>query len=120
MCNKEIKFKAFLEHALKIGADYIATGHYCQVDHKNGSIDYCGADSNKDQIILCTLNQYQLSKAIFPIGLTKSQVREIVVKHNLVTARRIVQGFVLLEKEILENLSNYLPAKGEIRTLWRG
>ncbi len=123
MCNKEIKFKAFLEHALKIGADYIATGHYCQVDHKNGEYRLLrGADSNKDQsYFLCTLNQYQLSKAIFPIGhLTKSQVREIAVKHNLVTAKKKDSTGICFigERNFGEFLSNYLPAKeGEIRTL---
>ena len=79
LCNKEIKFKAFLEYAKKFGADQIATGHYSMISNQNGNFQLRrGQDENKDQsYFLCRLNQYQLSKSIFPIGdLDKSLVRE--------------------------------------------
>ena len=75
MCNKEIKFKAFLDYAMKIGADYVATGHYARIVHKedeNGNISSTmlrGIDDNKDQTyFLCQLSQKQLEKVLFPIG----------------------------------------------------
>ena len=85
LCNREIKFEVFLEMAISLGADYVATGHYCQkkVLKKNENIFYnalyAGVDSNKDQsYFLCQLNQYQLSKSLFPIGgLLKYVVRKI-------------------------------------------
>jgi tRNA-specific 2-thiouridylase len=123
MCNKEIKFKAFLDYALKIGADYIATGHYCQVDFKDGEYRLLrGVDSNKDQTyFLCALNQYQLSKSIFPIGnIDKGEVRKIAEENNLKTARKKDSTGICFigERNFGEFLSNYLPAKsGEIRTL---
>lgn len=93
LCNREIKFDVFLETALKLGADYVATGHYCQKDtiEKNGKEIFrllAGNDQNKDQsYFLCQLNQFQLSKALFPIGhLEKPEVREIAKKLDLVTA----------------------------------
>jgi len=79
LCNKEIKFKAFLEHAKELGADQIATGHYAMTSDKDGDFELKrGKDNNKDQsYFLCRLNQYQLSKSIFPIGeLNKNLVRE--------------------------------------------
>ena len=95
LCNREIKFDIFLDIALNLGADYIATGHYCQIDkiNKNNKEIYrllAGVDDNKDQsYFLCQLNQNQLAKAIFPIGhLTKSQVRDIAKKSNLITANK--------------------------------
>ncbi len=92
LCNREIKFDVFLNEALKKGADFVATGHYCQrgVD-KNGFYKLlAGADPNKDQsYFLCQLNQYQLSKALFPIGdLLKPEVRKIALDNNLPTAQR--------------------------------
>ena len=70
MCNKEIKFKAFLDHALSLGADYLATGHYARVDRSAGTVRMLrGLDENKDQTyFLNQLNQEQLSKVMFPIG----------------------------------------------------
>lgn len=71
MCNKEIKFKAFLEHALKLGADYVATGHYARVRrHEDGHVEMLrGVDNNKDQTyFLNQLSQDQLSRVMFPIG----------------------------------------------------
>lgn len=71
MCNKEIKFKAFLDHALKLGADYVATGHYARVrHHEDGSVEMLrGVDNNKDQTyFLNQLTEAQLSKVMFPIG----------------------------------------------------
>jgi len=93
LCNREIKFDVFLSLALKLGADYVATGHYCQKKSikKEGKEIYrlmAGADSKKDQsYFLCQLNQLQLSKALFPIGhLEKSEVRKIAKSLGLVTA----------------------------------
>ncbi len=123
MCNKEIKFKAFLEHALQLGADYLATGHYAQVDYHNGEYRLLrGADSNKDQTyFLNTLGQYQLSKAMFPIGhLDKKRVREIAIENGLATAtKKDSTGICFIgERNFKEFLSNYLPAQpGEIKTL---
>src|SRR5690606_14628900 len=84
LCNREIKFDVFLKIALDLGADYVATGHYCrkaEIDQKGNTIYrlLAGVDGNKDQsYFLCQLSQDQLSKALFPIGeLTKPQVREI-------------------------------------------
>jgi tRNA-specific 2-thiouridylase len=70
ICNKEIKFKAFLDYALKIGANYLATGHYAQVEHRDGEYRLLkGVDPNKDQsYFLCALGQEQLSKSLFPLG----------------------------------------------------
>ncbi len=106
LCNREIKFDIFLDEAMKYGADYVATGHYCRKDKlmKNGKMIYrllAGADKNKDQsYFLCQLNQEQLSKAVFPIGnLTKPQVREIAREQNLPTAgRKDSQGICFVGK----------------------
>jgi tRNA-specific 2-thiouridylase len=95
LCNREIKFDVFMKIALSLGADYVATGHYCRkgtVD-VNGIPTYqllAGKDGNKDQsYFLCQLSQEQLSKALFPIGeLTKPQVREIASKMELITAQK--------------------------------
>lgn len=95
MCNKEIKFRAFLDYAMKIGADYVATGHYARIIHeeKDGNIKSVmlrGVDDNKDQTyFLCQLNQEQLEKVLFPLGnYTKPQIREIAEKYNLKTAKK--------------------------------
>lgn len=90
LCNKEIKFKAFLDHATKLGADYIATGHYAQEFHcPESNFNYLtrGSDPNKDQsYFLYTLNQHALKQTIFPVGhLHKKEVREIARKYNLIT-----------------------------------
>ncbi len=96
LCNREIKFDVFLEEALKLGAEYVATGHYCRKSEEvisSGERVYkllAGADKNKDQsYFLCQLSQDQLSKAIFPIGnLVKSEVRDIAKAEGLATAKR--------------------------------
>ncbi len=123
MCNKEIKFKAFLDHAMTLGADYLATGHYAQVDCEGGAYRLLrGADSNKDQTyFLNALNQFQLSKAMFPIGhLPKPKVREIAQEYNLATAKKKDSTGICFigERNFKEFLSHYLPAQpGEIQTL---
>lgn len=95
LCNREIKFDVFMKIALELGADYVATGHYCRkgVIKKNGKEIYqllTGRDGNKDQsYFLCQLSQAQLAKSLFPIGeLTKPEVREIATKLDLVTAKK--------------------------------
>ncbi|MDR1552112.1 MAG: tRNA 2-thiouridine(34) synthase MnmA [Prevotellaceae bacterium] len=95
LCNREIKFDVFLKEALKLGADFVATGHYCRKSEKNinGKKVYsllAGADKNKDQsYFLCQLSQLQLAKALFPIGdITKPEVRRIAAEQNLPTAER--------------------------------
>lgn len=108
MCNKEIKFKAFLEHALKLGADYVATGHYARIRrHEDGHVEMLrGVDNNKDQTyFLNQLSQEQLSKVMFPIGdIEKSEVRRIAEEQNLATAKKKTQQvFVLSVKETLKN-----------------
>lgn len=95
LCNREIKFDMFLSKAEEIGAEYIATGHYCRKDSVvNDGKEFhrllAGTDSNKDQsYFLCQLNQLQLSKSLFPVGhLLKPQVREIARQQDLITAER--------------------------------
>jgi len=102
LCNREIKFDIFLKEAEKLGADYVATGHYCQKGEENGKFKLlAGADKNKDQsYFLCQLTQYQLSKALFPIGhLQKSRVREIAQEQDLITAdKKDSQGLCFIGK----------------------
>lgn len=92
LCNREIKFDVFLNVALELGADYVATGHYCRKSTDENGIHHllAGKDSNKDQsYFLCQLTQEQLSKALFPIGnLQKSEVRDIAKQLDLVTAEK--------------------------------
>lgn len=122
LCNKEIKFKAFLDYAIKLGADYLATGHYVRVDFYNDEYRLLrGIDAGKDQTyFLCTLGQYPLSKAIFPIGhLTKDKVRMIASEAGLETAdKKDSTGICFIgEKNFKEFLSNYIPSKpGQIRS----
>jgi tRNA-uridine 2-sulfurtransferase len=123
MCNKEIKFKAFLEYALKIGADYLATGHYARVASDNGQFRLLkGVDPGKDQsYFLCTLGQQQLSKAIFPLGgILKKEVRDIASRAGLSTAtKKDSTGLCFIgERNFKHFLSKYLPAQpGDIRSL---
>jgi len=106
LCNREIKFDVFLKIALSLGADYVATGHYCQketLSTENGSVYrlMSGEDGNKDQsYFLCQLTQEQLAKTLFPIGhLQKAEVREIARKLNLVTAeKKDSQGLCFIGK----------------------
>ncbi len=116
LCNKEIKFNVFLNHALKLEADYVATGHYAIIKKQNNLLSLVSAkDNSKDQsYFLCQLNQNQLKKIIFPIGnLLKSEVREIAKKNNLATAeRKDSQGLCFVGKiKIPEFLSNKLKKK---------
>ena len=124
LCNREIKFDVFLEAALNLGADFVATGHYCRKDSEiiNGVEMHkllAGKDKNKDQsYFLCQLNQFQLSKAIFPIGdLQKSEVRKIAQEQGLVTAnKKDSQGLCFVGKiKLPDFLQQQLqPKKGEI------
>ena len=106
LCNREIKFDVFLEIALSLGADFVATGHYCRKDsiQKNGKTIYrllAGVDVNKDQsYFLCQLSQEQLSKALFPVGeLTKPEVRAIAAQQDLITAeKKDSQGLCFIGK----------------------
>ncbi|PTM60062.1 tRNA 2-thiouridine(34) synthase MnmA [Desmospora activa] len=123
MCNKEIKFGEFLDKALGLGADYIATGHYAQIaQHTDGYQLLRGADPNKDQTyFLYTLGQDQLSKAMFPVGhLQKNELRAIAEKAGLPTAnKKDSTGICFIgERDFKEFLSQYLPAQpGEMQTL---
>ncbi|WP_216366177.1 tRNA 2-thiouridine(34) synthase MnmA [Anoxybacillus sp. CHMUD] len=123
MCNKEIKFKAFLEHAMALGADYLATGHYARVAYRDGEYQLLrGLDANKDQTyFLNQLGQAQLSKVLFPIGeLQKSKVREIAKEAGLATAgKKDSTGICFIgERNFKQFLSNYLPAQpGKMQTL---
>jgi len=124
LCNREIKFDVFMDIALKLGADYVATGHYCRkgLDIINGEPVYKllgGKDKNKDQsYFLCQLSQSQLTKAMFPIGeLTKPEVREIAKKADLITAeKKDSQGLCFIGKVRLpEFLQQKLqPKEGRI------
>ena len=133
LCNREIKFATFLEYALNLGADYVATGHYCRKDtiEVNGQNIYrllAGKDQNKDQsYFLCQLSQAQLGRALFPIGdLQKSEVRAIAKELGLVTAeKKDSQGLCFVGKVRLpEFLQQQLaPKKGDIIQIpstWQG
>lgn len=124
LCNREIKFDIFLKAALKLNADFVATGHYCRKDivKINGSSTYqlkAGIDKNKDQsYFLCQLNQEQLSKALFPIGtLEKSEVRKIAQEAGLVTAeKKDSQGLCFIGKVKLPDFlqQQLKPKKGAV------
>ncbi|MBU5674401.1 tRNA 2-thiouridine(34) synthase MnmA [Paenibacillus brevis] len=116
MCNREIKFGEFLNKALDLGADYVATGHYARVLDEGGTYKLLrGVDSNKDQTyFLNALNQAQLSRAMFPIGhLPKPEVRRIAEEAGLYTAKKKDSTGVCFigERNFREFLSQYLPAK---------
>ena len=125
LCNREVKFDVFLQTALSLGADKVATGHYARVssfvDEKGKEIYQllAGKDNNKDQsYFLCQLNQNQLSKALFPIGeLTKPEVREIAREIGLVTAdKKDSQGLCFIGKVSLPTFlqQQLIPKEGEI------
>lgn len=116
MCNREIKFGEFLNKAMDLGADYVATGHYARVVQEDGMYKLLrGVDSNKDQTyFLNALNQEQLSKAMFPIGhLPKPEVRRIAEEAGLYTAKKKDSTGVCFigERNFREFLSQYLPAQ---------
>ena len=127
LCNREVKFDIFLKAALKLKADYVATGHYVQKetivrDGKEIHRLLAGADHNKDQsYFLCQLNQEQLSRSLFPIGhLQKAEVREIAKSLDLVTAeKKDSQGLCFIGKVRLPDFlqQQLAPKQGEIREL---
>lgn len=124
LCNREIKFDVFLMTALKLNADFVATGHYCRKGEieKNGRTIYqlmAGKDNNKDQsYFLCQLTQQQLEKALFPIGsMTKSEVRAIAKKAGLSTAeKKDSQGLCFVGKVHLPDFlqQKLKPVKGAV------
>ncbi len=123
LCNKEIKFKAFLEHAIKMGADFIATGHYAGVRYQNNRYNLIKAnDQNKDQTyFLHSLGQYELSKSIFPLtNIHKNKVRENAESAGLPNYdRKDSTGICFIgERRFKDFLAQYLPAQpGDIQTL---
>ena len=121
LCNREIKFDVFMKIALQLGADFIATGHYCrkseeEIDGKSVYKLLAGKDVNKDQsYFLCQLSQEQLAKSLFPIGeLTKPEVRKIAKYADLITAeKKDSQGLCFIGKVRLpEFLQQKLQPKG--------
>ncbi len=114
LCNQKIKFKVFLDYALSLGADKIATGHYARITKKNNKYQLkTGVDNNKDQsYFLYLLGQEQLSKSLFPLGeISKDKVREIANKNDLVTAyKKDSTGICFIgERNFSEFLQTYLP-----------
>ena len=134
LCNREIKFDVFLREAMKLGAEYVATGHYCRketVTDAAGQLHYkllAGTDPNKDQsYFLCQLSQEQLSRALFPVGdLLKPEVRRIAESYRLATAKRKdSQGICFVGKvDLPKFLQQQLAAREgnvhEILPEWRG
>ncbi|MBU2996580.1 tRNA 2-thiouridine(34) synthase MnmA [Cellulophaga baltica] len=125
LCNREIKFDVFMKIALQLGADYVATGHYCRkgtMVNEDGSETYQllgGKDGNKDQsYFLCQLSQEQLAKTLFPIGeLLKPKVREIAAENELITAdKKDSQGLCFIGKVRLPDFlqQKLKPKKGVI------
>ncbi|RNC88549.1 MAG: tRNA 2-thiouridine(34) synthase MnmA [Allomuricauda sp.] len=125
LCNREIKFDVFLKIALDLGADFVATGHYCRkgvLQNADGTQTFqllAGLDPNKDQsYFLCQLSQQQLSKTLFPIGgLTKPEVRKIAADNNLITAeKKDSQGLCFIGKVRLPDFlqQKLKPKKGVI------
>jgi tRNA-specific 2-thiouridylase len=123
LCNAEIKFKSFLDHAMGLGAEFIATGHYARVRERNGAFELLkGLDASKDQsYFLHRLNQAQLSKTLFPLGeMPKTQVRDIAHQLGLSNAaKKDSTGICFIgERPFRDFLNQYLPThKGEMKTL---
>jgi tRNA-specific 2-thiouridylase len=127
LCNREIKFDVFMKIALNLGADFVATGHYCRkgIIKKDGEETYqllAGKDPNKDQsYFLCQLSQEQLAKTLFPIGeLLKPDVRKIATEQNLITAnKRDSQGLCFIGKVKLPDFlqQQLKPKEGVIVTI---
>lgn len=115
LCNKYIKFDAFIEHAKQFEADYIAMGHYAKVVHGNHPQLLRGRDQNKDQsYFLSQLTEHQLSTTLFPVGdLTKQEVREIAHKYDLPTKdKKDSTGICFIgERDFNKFLHNYLPSR---------
>lgn len=129
LCNREIKFDVFLKEALRLGADFVATGHYCRKTENDGTYSLlAGADPNKDQsYFLCQLSQEQLKYAMFPIGgLLKPEVRRIAEEQGLATAKRKdSQGICFVGKVDLPTFlqQKLTPQTGdiiEIPATWSG
>jgi len=122
LCNAEIKFRAFLDHAMRLGAEGIATGHYAQVKKSNGQIQLLrGSDASKDQsYFLHRLTQEQLSRVMFPVGgLKKTEVRRIALEAGLPNhAKKDSTGICFIgERPFREFLNRYLPKKpGPMKT----
>ena len=123
LCNKEIKFKAFLDYALQLGADFIATGHYVQRGETDSEYQLLkGLDDNKDQsYFLYTLNQQQLKHSLFPVGdIEKPEVRTIAEKSGFITHnKKDSTGICFIgERKFKDFLEQFLPAQpGQIKTL---
>ena len=123
LCNQEIKFHAFLEHAASLDASRIATGHYAAIQRHDGQYLLCkGADLNKDQsYFLCRLNQAQLAQSLFPLGaLKKPEVRALAKKHGLATHdKKDSTGICFIGERPFRNfLSHYLPVQtGPVRSI---
>lgn len=122
MCNKEIKFKAFLDYATLLGADYIATGHYVRRGESNGKATLLqGLDKNKDQsYFLYAVGHEQIAKTLFPVGaIEKSKVRQIAEQQGLITAKKKDSTGICFigERKFSDFLQQYLPAQpGDIET----
>ncbi|MEX0738045.1 MAG: tRNA 2-thiouridine(34) synthase MnmA [Pseudohongiella sp.] len=123
LCNREIKFKAFLEYATELGADYIATGHYVRRQSNNSETRLLkGLDNNKDQsYFLCAVSEACLERSLFPVGhLEKSEVRALAAEHAFVTsAKKDSTGICFIgERKFKDFLQKYLPAQpGDIETV---
>jgi tRNA-uridine 2-sulfurtransferase len=116
MCNKEIKFGAFFDKAKKLGANIIATGHYAQIEERDGRFSLLkGKDMNKDQsYFLWTIPEEKLAKILFPIGhMNKDEVRDVAKKYKLYTAlKKDSQGLCFIGKlDMKEFLKNYIPER---------
>ena len=122
LCNKEIKFKAFLDYATTLGADYIATGHYVRrAEHDNQTFLLKGLDNNKDQsYFLHAVNESKLARTLFPVGeLEKPEVRRLAEQHDLITHdKKDSTGICFIgERKFTDFLKQYLPAQpGNIET----
>lgn len=131
LCNREIKFKAFLDYATDLGADYIATGHYVRkttratshgTSHGTETVLLKGLDPNKDQsYFLCAVNEASLERSLFPVGeLEKSEVRELAARHGFITHdKKDSTGICFIgERKFKDFLQRYLPAQpGIIETV---
>lgn len=126
LCNKHVKFEAFLKYAMSQGFTHVATGHYARVQHnQNESVLLRGSDDNKDQTyFLCQIAQEALAKTMFPIGeIEKPRVREIALEYDLAVAKKKDSTGICFigERNFKEFLNNYLPAKDgnivDIKTL---